>query len=245
MTTSPAPAPHLYPVRVSADPDPHPSRFLWLVKWLLAIPHYVILAFLWLAVFVLTLVALVAILVSGRYPPSILEFTVGVLRWSWRVSYYGYSALGTDRYPPFTLADVPDYPARLEVDPPGELSRGLVLVKWWLLAIPHYLIVGALVGSGQWVTVQEGSAPQWVSTTGLLSLLVFFAAVIVAVTGRYPAALHDLVVGLNRWTFRVAGYALLMTDAYPPLRLDQGAADPSPPPPDASAPPPEPELGAR
>jgi hypothetical protein len=64
-------------------------------------------------------------------------FNLGVLRWSRRVGYYTYSALGTDRYPPFSLGEEPDYPATLDVAYPQRLSRGLVLVKWWLLAIPH------------------------------------------------------------------------------------------------------------
>jgi len=215
-----------YPVRVDATHDPAPSRWLWLVKWLLAIPHYVILFFLWITLLVLTIVAFWAILFTGRYPRRIFDHNVGVLRWTWRVTYYAYGALGTDRYPPFTLHDVPDYPARLDVAYPGQLSRGLVLVKWWLLAIPHYVIVGILLGGsrGEW------DDDRWRSgSPGLLGFLVFVVAVVLLFTGRYPRSLYDLVVGLNRWVFRVAGYATLMTDAYPPFRLDQGGHDPGSP----------------
>ncbi|MBB1246027.1 DUF4389 domain-containing protein, partial [Streptomyces durbertensis] len=122
---------------------------MWLVKWFLAIPHYIVLVFLWIAFWVLTLVAFFAILFTARYPRGIFDFNVGVLRWTWRVVFYAWTVLGTDRYPPFTLKDVPDYALRVHVDHPERLSRGLVLVKWWLLALPHYLVVAAFTG-GSW-----------------------------------------------------------------------------------------------
>ena len=216
-----------YPIRVRARLDEPLSRWLWLVKWLLAIPHYIVLYFLWVAYCVLTVIAFFAILFTGRYPRSIFDFNVGVMRWTWRVAYYSYAALGTDRYPPFTLAEVPDYPTTLTVDYPERMSRGLVLVKWWLLAIPHYIVLGLMVGAAYTFTANNDVV---LSTPGgLIGLLVFFAAIVLLFVGRYPRGVFDFVMGMNRWALRVAAYASLMTDAYPPFRLDSGPDEPAGP----------------
>jgi Domain of unknown function (DUF4389) len=195
------------PVRIEGTLDEPVSRWQWLVKWLLVIPHGVVLVVLWIAFSALSIVALFAILINGRYPRSIFDFNAGVLRWTWRVGYYSYSALGTDRYPPFTLGDVPGYPARLEIEYPASLSRRLVLVKWWLLALPHYLILAVL--------------------GGVRSTLIVVAGVVILFTGRYPRSIFDLALGIERWAYRVVAYAALMTDEYPPFRLDIGGDDPT------------------
>ena len=194
-------------VSLEARIDPGLSRWMWLVKWILALPHVIVLAFLWLALVVLTVVAGVAILFTRRYPRWIFDFNLGVLRWTWRVSYYGYTGLGTDRYPPFSLGSEPDYPATLELEPPGELGRWLPLVKW-LLAIPQLILTNILAGA-------------------LRAWLTLFAVVALLFTGEYPRPMFDLIVGASRWSARVGVYVALMTDRYPPFQLDQGGSEPA------------------
>ena len=93
----------VYPVRVDGELSPELSRWLWLVKWVLIIPHAIVLAFLWLAFLVLTLVAFFAILFTGRFPRGMFDFLVGVGRWTTRVVAYAHIMV-TDQYPPFRLA---------------------------------------------------------------------------------------------------------------------------------------------
>lgn len=216
-----------YPVRVRGDLDPALSRWQWLVKWILAIPHYVVLFFLHIASVVVTVIAFFAIVFTGKYPRALFDFNVGVLRWRWRVAFYALSALGTDRYPPFSLQSKADYPADLEVDYPQRLHRGLVLIKWWLLAIPHYLIV-AVFFSGGWRFVMVNQN-EWAvfMLPSLIVILLVIAVLALLFTGRYPDGLYDFVIGINRWGLRVRAYATLMRDEYPPLRLDMGPREPS------------------
>jgi hypothetical protein len=216
-----------YPVRLTGELNPNLSRWLWLVKMFLAIPHFVVLAVLWVAFLVSTVIAGFAILITGRYPRILFDFNVGVLRWNWRVGFYCYATLGTDRYPPFTLARTDD-PAEIEVEYPEHLSRGLVLVKW-LLAIPHLIIVG-LIGADilpyWWTTIDQSSGFQAIGGYSVLNLLVVVAGFFLLITRQYPRALFDALMGINRWLYRVLVYVAFMRDEYPPFRLDQGQYEP-------------------
>ena len=101
--------------------------------------------------------------------------------------------------------NISPYPLQLTGELSPQLSRGLWLVKW-LLAIPHFIVLVFL----------------WIAFA-VVSVVAFFA---ILFTGRYPKSLYDFVLGMNRWVFRVAAYAALMTDVYPPFRLDMGGDEP-------------------
>ena len=234
--------PRSSPVRLEGHLTEPLSRWLWLVKWLLLIPHVIVLFFLWTAFGVLTIVAGIAIVFTGRYPRSLFDFNVGVLRWTWRVQFYGPGAYGTDIYPPFSLAPMA-YPATLEIDYPDHLSRVLVFVKSWLLAIPHLIIIA--IFSAGWSWNRNSSNGFWRTTQlgypgGLIGICATIGGIVLLIRRAYPKGLFDFVIGMNRWVYRVVAYVALMTDEYPPFHFDGGPTEPnsnhpSPPKSDPSA----------
>jgi len=189
-----------YPLAFKGELDEPLSQLGGIAKPFLLVPHFVVLLFLFLGFALAWAISLFAILFTGRYPRKLFEFNVGVLRWTWRVWFYGFGALATDRYPPFTLKSV-DYPADLDVAYPEKLSGGLVIIKWWLLALPQYAVL-YMFGP-------------------LTFLLAGTGATAVFLTERYPRDLFDFILDMNRWTYRVAVYAALMTDRYPPFYLGE------------------------
>jgi len=210
-------------VSLNARLDEPLSRGLWLVKWFLAIPHYIVLVFLWIGFAVTTFIAWWAILFTGRYPRGLFDFGVGVMRWTWRVLYYATSGIGTDKYPPFSLQPA-DYPATLDIAYPERLSRGLIFVKW-LLIIPHWIIVAFFAGGG-WYVRERTNGWGAAGGFGLIGWVTIIAGVALLFTGRYPKGLYNFVMGMNRWVARAFVYPALMTDRYPPFTLDQGATEP-------------------
>ncbi|BBX46656.1 DUF4389 domain-containing protein [Mycobacterium cookii] len=191
------------PVRVRSDLDA-PSRRLWLVKWCaLAVPHYPILIGLYLLYPFVTIAAGVAILFTGRHPRPLFDFNVGVLRWSWRLMNYRFPMNSTDKYPPFTLASQPDYPADLDVDYPDGPTNRAALFTRWLLGMPQILLCWAM--------------------EPLLQLLCVMNAAWLLCIGTINQGMFDLLLGIVRWRYRVAVYVSLMRDEYPPFRMDLGS----------------------
>ncbi|MGB6837298.1 MAG: DUF4389 domain-containing protein [Dehalococcoidia bacterium] len=184
-----------YPMTYDVEYPPELSRWLIFVKWLLVIPHWIIVSALGMAQGAITLVAWFAILFTGRYPRFLFDFVVNVYRWNANAGAYVY--LLRDEYPPFTW-EAGQYPVTFDVEYPERLSRWLIFVKW-LLIIPHVIVLYFMMLA-------------WFVTT----MIAFFA---ILFTKRYPEGLFRFAVGVERWSNRINVYVNLLRDEYPPFSL--------------------------
>jgi len=186
-----------YPVRFGVEYPERLSRWMIFVKWLLAIPHFIIVYLLQLVSSVLVLIAFFAILFTKKWPRGLFDFTVQIQRWSANAMVYALTIM-RDEYPPFT-GEAGQYPVTLEIEYDDNLSRWQIFFKW-LFAFPHYIVL-IFVFIAAYVAV----------------IIAWFA---ILFTARYPRGLFDFVEGAFRWSTRVNAYAgLLMTDRYPPFSL--------------------------
>ncbi|MCB0827728.1 MAG: DUF4389 domain-containing protein [Solirubrobacterales bacterium] len=186
-----------YPVSVFADMQDEYVRFLPLVKWLLLIPHYVVLFFLGIAAMVVAFIAFFATLFTGRYPRGMWDFMRNVQRWVLRV--YAYLFLITDQYPPFSLEEEAGDPVRLEAAYPEHVSRWRPLFAW-LIVIP-YAIVAALIGV-------------------LGQVCALFALFTIIFTKKIPEDLFKIIRVSFNWQMRASFYSYWMSTEYPPFVWD-------------------------
>ena len=188
-----------YPVTADADHQPEYSRFLPLVKWILAIPHYLVLIVLFIGALFAHLIAFFAVLFTRRYPRGLFDYVTGVFRWAWNV--YAYVYLLTDRYPPFALAADPTYPARFEVTYPEDgIDRWRPLVQW-LLVIPFAIVAGLLT-----------------QVAGVVALIGVF---VILFTKDLPQGMFNLILIPNRWYIRSMTYSGFLVDRYPPFSWEE------------------------
>lgn len=188
-------APSDYPVRLDIPYPQEFSRWLPLVKWILAIPHLIILYLLNIAYLAVSLIAFFAVLITTEYPRSLFDFAVGIRRWYLNVNSYVF--LLRDEYPPFSW-EPGDYASTLEIDHADNLNRFLPLIKW-LLAIPHLIVLSFLM-------------------LGLV-VVTIIAVFAILFTKEYPRSWFDYAVGVLRWSERVYAYLYFMRDEYPPFSL--------------------------
>jgi hypothetical protein len=185
-----------YPVTFDVEYPGELSRWLIFVKWLLAIPHLIILYGLGIATALITFIAFFIILFTKKYPEELFRFVVNVNRWSANV--YSYVFLFRDEYPPFSW-EPGKYAVTYDVGYPAELSRWMIFVKW-LLAIPHYIVLYLLfIGA-------------------FLAMTVAWFAILF--TKTFPPSLFRYLVGVGRWQYRVNAYTNLMRDEYPPFSME-------------------------
>src|SRR3954449_5587995 len=183
----------VYPVRVEITYPEELNRWLPLVKWLLAIPHFIVLLFVAIGAFFVAIWAFFAVLFTGRWPRGAFDYMVGTYRWATRV--LAYVPLMPDAYPPFEMGDDELYPVRVLVEYPEHVANWRPLVQW-LLAWPYLFVASILY-----------------SLTAVLAFVAFFT---ILFTKRIPRGLFELMVPGLRWNMRGNAYAYFLSDRYPP-----------------------------
>ena len=181
-----------YPLRFDVEYPEKLSRWLIFVKWLLAIPHFVIL-YLIIGFAYVPIAAFFTILFRRKYPRWWFDAYVNLQRYQLRIG--AYLLLLRDDYPALDE----EQGVHLDVDYPATLNRWLPLVKW-ILVIPHIIVLFVL---------------------GIVAnVFIFIAWFAILFTGNFPRGLFNFVVGVLRWSTRVNAYAFwLVTDHYPPFSL--------------------------
>jgi hypothetical protein len=191
---APAPTP-AYPLRFDVEYQENHSRLLLFFRWLLAIPHFIIIYLLILVLEVVTFIAFLSILFTKKYPKGLFDFAVNVLRWNANVG--AYLGMLRDDYPPFSM-EAGKYPVTFEVDYQAEMSRWAPLYKW-LIIIPNLI---ALL----FVYI-------------VMEIIWIVAWFVILFTGKFPKGMYDFIVGGTRWGYRVNAYLFLLTDKYPPFSM--------------------------
>ena len=187
-----------YPARYEATRQEEYNRFLPLVKWLIALPHYIVLIFLAIGALFAILIAFFAVLITGKFPRGLWDYLTGVNRWAYRVTSYVF--LLTDAYPPFSLEDDPGYPVRIEYDYPETVNRWRPLVQW-ILAIPYLIVAGILLYVAE--------------------IVAFIAVFVILFTAKLPEGMFNLIVNPMRWQVRGNAYAGWLVKRYPPFSWDE------------------------
>lgn len=184
-----------YPVTLEVDYIDRRSRLTTFFRFLLAIPHYIVLLLYGIGALFVVIVAWFALLFTGRWPVALYEFMVGFLRFYARFNCYLY--LTVDRFPPFNGNPDPAYPARLLVAPQlAGYSRLKVFLRVFYALIPA-IIAGVM--------------------SYAIALVGFVSWLVIVITGRQPAGLQNAMVFLLAYTVRAYALMLLVTETWPPF----------------------------
>lgn len=187
-----------YPVKLRVEEPATLSRWLWIIKWFLAIPNSFVLGLVGIVYIFTLFFAWVAAVLLGRYPRGLFDFNVGYVRWTARLNAYA-TGLMTDRYPPFALRDIPEYPVHVTAEYPERVSRVKAFFRIFLV-IPHLVIVSLL--------------------NYVWAVLWLIAGLVILFTGKFQKDLYRFMLGIMRWNVRATGYLILATDKYPPFSLE-------------------------